>query len=266
MPFADSEGIRIYYDDTGESEPVLLCLPGWCNDHTIFAPLAERLSADHRVLAMDWRGHGHSQASDRDFGFAEMAVDALAVVEASGAHSFIPIAQGQAPWVTIELQRLGGRMPKIVASSWPVISPSSNPLASRFLNAIRALQYYERWRKEGAEQLLKMWLSDAPASVETQIRNQMLKQGYETWSRAGREILAMYALEGEPLRVLSEFDPLVPVLHVYSQPRAPEFLKVQESFAREHPWYSVHRLEGVSQFPTLEVPEETAAVIREFIR
>jgi len=78
---------------------------------------------------MDWRGHGHSQASDRDFGFAEMAVDALAVVEASGAHSFIPIAQGQAPWVTIELQRLGGRMPKIVA--WQAVGRSSSPVATR---------------------------------------------------------------------------------------------------------------------------------------
>jgi pimeloyl-ACP methyl ester carboxylesterase len=267
MPFADSDGIRIYYDDTGEGEPALLCLPGWCNTHTIFEPLAERLSADHRVLAMDWRGHGNSQASDRDFGFAEMARDAVAVMQDSGAQSIIPIAQGQAPWAAVELHRLlGERMPKMVASSWPVISPSDNPLASRFLNAIRALQYYERWRKEGAEQLLTMWLSGAPASVETQIRNQMLLQGYETWSRAGREILAMYALEGEPLRVLSNFSPQVPVLHVYCQPRAPEFLKVQESFAVEHPWYSVHRLEGVSQFPTLEVPEEMAGVIREFIR
>jgi hypothetical protein len=70
MPYADSEGIRIYYDDRGEGEPVLL------------------------GLAMDWRGHGHSQASDRDFGFAENAVDALAVVEASGAQSVVPIAQG----------------------------------------------------------------------------------------------------------------------------------------------------------------------------
>jgi pimeloyl-ACP methyl ester carboxylesterase len=92
MSFADSEGIRIHYDDIGEGEPVLLCLPGWCNTHAIFAPLAERLSADHRVLAMDWRGHGDSQASDRDFGFAENAVDALAVIQASGAGSVIPIA------------------------------------------------------------------------------------------------------------------------------------------------------------------------------
>lgn len=266
MPFANSEGIRIYYDDTGQGEPALLCLPGWCNTHTIFAPLAERLSADHRMLAMDWRGHGHSQASDRDFGFPEMAVDAIAVLEASGAHSVIPIAQGQAPWVAVEMhRRLSERMPKMVASSWPVISPRGNPLASRFLNAIRAVQYYERWR-EGAEQLLTMWLSGAPASVEAQIREQMLLQGYETWSRAGREILAMYALEGEPLRVLSDFSPPVPVLHVYSQPRAPEFLSVQEAFAREHPWYSVHRLDGVSQFPSLEVPDEMAGVIRDFTR
>jgi len=40
MPFAVSDGIRIYYGDTGECEPAPLCLPGWCNDHTIFAPLA----------------------------------------------------------------------------------------------------------------------------------------------------------------------------------------------------------------------------------
>jgi hypothetical protein len=39
--------------------------------------------------------------------------------------------------------------------------------------------------------------------VETELRKQMLEQGYEMWSRAGREILAKYALEGEPLKVLS---------------------------------------------------------------
>jgi hypothetical protein len=52
MAFADSQGTRIYYDDRGKGEPVLLCLSGWCVHHTIFLPLAERLSAQHRVLAM----------------------------------------------------------------------------------------------------------------------------------------------------------------------------------------------------------------------
>ena len=92
MPFADSEGIQIYYEDTGEGEPTLLCLPGFMNDHTIFAPLVEGLSAHHRMLVLDWRGHGKSQASDQDFGYAEMLADALSVIKASGAQSVIPIA------------------------------------------------------------------------------------------------------------------------------------------------------------------------------
>jgi hypothetical protein len=54
MPFADSEGTRTYYDDGGKGEPALLCLPGWCVHHTIFVPLAERLSAQHRVRL--WTG------------------------------------------------------------------------------------------------------------------------------------------------------------------------------------------------------------------
>jgi pimeloyl-ACP methyl ester carboxylesterase len=99
MPFADSGGTRIYYDDRGKGEPVLLCLPGWCVHHTIFVPLAERLSAQHRVLVMDWRGHGRSEPPKWDFGYAEMLADALAVIQAGGAQSVIPIAQAHGGWV-----------------------------------------------------------------------------------------------------------------------------------------------------------------------
>jgi pimeloyl-ACP methyl ester carboxylesterase len=265
MPFADTMGIQIYYDDTGEGEPALLCLPGFTNDHTIFAPLVERLSTDHRVLVMDWRGHGKSQAPDGDFGFAEMAADAVTVVRDSGAHFIIPIAQGQLPWVALELRRrLGEQVPKMVASSWPVISARGNPLAPRFLAAMEMLQDEARWR-ETAEQVVEMFVSGTPASVQTQIRNQMLSHGYEMWSRAGREISTIFAREGDPLTALIKLSPPMPVLHVYAQPPALEYLSTQKSFAREHPWFDVRRLEAASQFPTLEVPDETAAVIREFI-
>jgi pimeloyl-ACP methyl ester carboxylesterase len=265
MPFAESEGIQIYYDGAGEGEPTLLCLPGFANDHTIFEPLVERLSTDHRVLVMDWRGHGKSQAPEGDFGFAEMAGDAVAVIRDSGAHSVIPIGQGQLPWVAVELRRrLGEQVPKVVASSWPVISARGNPLAPRFLGAMEAVQDEARSR-ETAEQVVTMFVGGAPASVQTRIRNQMLSHGYEMWSRAGREISNIFAREGDPLTALSKLSPPVPVLHVYAQPPAPEYLSAQESFAREHPWFHVRRLEAASQFPTLEVPDETAAVIREFI-
>jgi pimeloyl-ACP methyl ester carboxylesterase len=141
MPFADSKGTRIYYDDRGKGEPALLCLTGWCVHRTIFVPLAERLSAQHRVLAMDWRGHGNSQPSDHDFGYAEMLADALCVIQASGAQSVIPIAQAHGGWVAIELRRrLEQRVPKMVSISWNPIFTSHNPLAPSFLRAREALQ------------------------------------------------------------------------------------------------------------------------------
>ena len=266
MAFADAEGTRIYYDDRGTGEPVLLCLPGWCVHHTMFVPVAERLSAYHRVLVMDWRGHGNSPASDRDFGYAEMLADVLAVIDASGAQSVIPIAQAHGGWVAIALRgRLGARVPTMIFTSWNPVVTSGNPLAPPFLSAMQAVQDDARWRQT-VEHTFTLWLSGAPAAVATHIRQEMGSHGFADWARAGREITAMYAREGSPLQALSKLSPPVPALHIYAQPRAPEYLAAQEAFARDYPWFAVRRVAGVSHFPTLEVPDETAGAISEFIQ
>ena len=264
MAFADSKGNRIYYDDQGAGEPVFLCLTGWCVHQTIFSPLAARLSAQHRVLAMDWRGHGKSQTPDQDFGYTDMLADVLSVIESSGAHSVIPIAQAHGGWAAIELRRrLGRRVPKMISISWNPICIDGDPLTSPFLRARQALQDKIRWQ-ETLEQMLTSWVSHAPGSVEAHIRTEMESHGFEDWARAGREISAMYARHGDPLRALSQLTPPMPVLHVYAEPRTPEYLSAQESFARDHSWFAVRRLESVSHFPTIEVPDQVASVIREF--
>ncbi len=55
------------------------------------------------------------------------------------------------------------------------------------------------------------------------------------------------------------------ILHLFSQPRVPEFLVAQETFSAANPWFSVRRLDGVSHFPALELPDGTAAEIERFI-
>jgi pimeloyl-ACP methyl ester carboxylesterase len=266
MAFADSAGTRMYYDDRGHGEPVLLCLPGLWVRHTMFLPVAERLSAHHRVLAVDWPGHGQSQASHADFGFAEMLTDVLAVIQASGAQSVIPVTQAHAGWIAVALrQRLGDRVPKAVFISWNPVFTSHNPLASTFLGAMESLQDQSQWR-DAAELLLSMWLSQAPPAVNVFVREDMATNGFEDWARAAREITAAYAHEGDPLQTLSAMSPPVPALHLYAQPRAPEYLAAQETFARDHLWFVVRRLDAASHFPTLEVPDATAEVIREFIQ
>jgi pimeloyl-ACP methyl ester carboxylesterase len=153
----------------------------------------------------------------------------------------------------------------MIFTSWNPIFTSRNPLAPPFMGALEAMQDNARWR-DTVEQLFSVWLSGAPAWVGTHIRKEMGSHGFEDWARAGREVVATYAHEGNPLQALSELSPPVPVLHVYAQPDAPEYLSTQESFARDHPWFAVRRLQAVSHFPMLEVPDETAGAIREFIR
>jgi pimeloyl-ACP methyl ester carboxylesterase len=112
----------------------------------MFAPLAERLSADHRVLSMDWRGHGNSQASDGDFGYPEMDDDAIAVIEASGANSVITITHAHGGWAAIEVRRrLGERVPKMIFTSWNPFITSRNPLVPPSLREVPALQTPALW-------------------------------------------------------------------------------------------------------------------------
>jgi hypothetical protein len=83
-------------------------------------------------------------------------------------------------------------------------------------------------------------------------------------SRAARAVTADYARYGNPPHALATFDPKPEVLHVFSQPRTPEFLAAQEKFSAANPWFSVKRLDGVSHFPPLELPGEMAAEIERF--
>lgn len=70
MRYADAGAVRIAYDDKGpRADDAVVFLGGWCNSgRSFFAPLAERLAARHRVIRLDWRGHGDSGRSTADFG------------------------------------------------------------------------------------------------------------------------------------------------------------------------------------------------------
>ena len=110
-----------------------------------------------------------------------------------------------------------------------------------------------------------MWLTAAPAGVGEEVRREMGAYDFDMCSRAARAITADYARYGNPLHALAVLDPKPEVLHVFSQPRTPEFLAAQETFSAANTGFSVKRLDGVSHFPPLELPDEMAAEIERFI-
>jgi pimeloyl-ACP methyl ester carboxylesterase len=262
MKNATTSGVRIAYDDWGADQPgpAFICLPGWGVNRGFFSGLAERLASKHRVLTLDWRGHGDSESPSSDFGPAELQADALAVMEASSVQSIIPIGQAHGSWIALELRRrLGVRVPAIVASSWLVFDPPPP-----FRGVLEALQDEVRW-EAARDQLFTMWVGNASANVAQRVRSEMGAYGFDMWARAGRCIAAEYAKHGNPLRAAAALEPPPRMLHVFSQPTSQEFLTAQQSFSREHPWFVARRIDAVSHFPPLEAPEETAVEIERFV-
>jgi hypothetical protein len=104
----------------------------------------------------------------------------------------------------------------MIFTSWNPIITGRNPLATPSVRAVPALQTTTLWQalqdearwSEAVEQLVTTWVGEAPASVAAQIRNETGTQGFETWSRAGREISAMFTRETDPLQALSTISPL----------------------------------------------------------
>jgi pimeloyl-ACP methyl ester carboxylesterase len=59
----DREGTRLAYVDSGGSRRPVVLIHGWCCDRSFFQPQFDHLvSAGHRVIALDLRGHGESDA------------------------------------------------------------------------------------------------------------------------------------------------------------------------------------------------------------
>jgi pimeloyl-ACP methyl ester carboxylesterase len=249
------------YDDLGAGAPVLLFTPGWCVSRNVFATLPSLCAQQHRVLSLDWRGHGDSAAAMGDFTEAALVQDALDLIRMSHARHVIPVAQAHSGWIALELQRrLGPRVPKMVLLNWLVAEP---PAA--FMEALRALQRPDAWERV-RDNLFSMWTHDAGrADLEAFISHDMGSYDFAMWSRAAREIERAYARHGSPLQALAAMSAEIPVLHLYAQPEDPGFLSFQQAFAREHSWFRVHKLAARSQFPMFEVPEEMAALIRQFV-
>jgi 3-oxoadipate enol-lactonase / 4-carboxymuconolactone decarboxylase len=84
VPFADSEGCRIYYRLEGAStRPLLVLVHSLGADHGMWDPQMAPLLSRFQVLRLDLRGHGASDAPAGDYTVAQLAHDVLAAVDGS---------------------------------------------------------------------------------------------------------------------------------------------------------------------------------------
>jgi 3-oxoadipate enol-lactonase len=86
MPFAENEGVKIYWEETGQGQPILLIMGlGWTS--CMWHRTCDLLEARYRVIIFDNRGVGRSDVPPGPYAIATMAADAAAVLDAAGVRS-----------------------------------------------------------------------------------------------------------------------------------------------------------------------------------
>lgn len=250
----------IAYDDRGRGNEALLFLPGWCGPRALFDPLLSRVEGTQRAIAVDWRGHGDSKPADGDFGTAELADDAMAVIDHANITSVVPVAAAHAGWVALELRRRLGpdRVPRLVFLDWMVLG-APRP----FLDALVGMATPTTTRAV-VEQVTAMWVGGLDIPALSAYVASMAAMPDDMWARGAREIARAFSQYGAPLNAVDALDPPPPTLHLYAQPTDPAFLEAQRRYAASHPWFTVEHLDASSHFPIFETPDAIAEQVRAF--
>lgn len=73
--FNTSDNVALQYIDTGGSKPVLLLVHGWHQSAIQWKKQITHFSTKYRVIAIDLRGHGESEKTDRGYRISRLSAD-----------------------------------------------------------------------------------------------------------------------------------------------------------------------------------------------
>lgn len=88
MPELNSNGVHLYYEDSGSGLPLLLSHSWFCNGQQ-WPQVPDLVAAGYRVLNLDNRGHSRSGPYTQRYSLWEMSEDLIAVLDHAGIDSAV---------------------------------------------------------------------------------------------------------------------------------------------------------------------------------
>lgn len=258
MPFASSHGARLYWRQDGAADkPALVLLTSIGTDLSLYDPVVPLLTPDFRVIRMDTRGHGASDAPAGDYSLDLLADDVLAVMDAAGAGkaSVCGTSLGGMIAMSLALKAPERVEALILACTSPAMDPS---VWDQRLALIRA-------QGMGAivEAVMGRFFSDAfraqhPEVVET-VRAGMLAQSVEGYAGCGAAIRDMALLNQLPAITAPSL--VVTGAKDLATPYAGHGEKIVAAVPGAR-----HIEIGGAHLPSLEAPTALAGAVRDFVR
>ncbi len=103
MPVAEVNGVKLYYEEKGTGDQVIIALPGFGASAKITLRTLEPLTECCRVIAMDIRGHGKSAQITEGWTLSQLADDVYRFSRWLGLGKFVCLGESMGGSITLRL-------------------------------------------------------------------------------------------------------------------------------------------------------------------
>lgn len=178
MPFADVNGQRIFYTDTGggAGQPVLVFSHGLLMDHSMFDPQVQAFKGRYRCIAWDERGHGQTSTPGTcaPFSYYDSADDLAALLRHLGVTQAVLVGMSQGGYLSL---RCALAHPALV-QALVLIDTQASPEDPALMPHHMAL--VQRWAQGGLD-------DDMAATVESFILGESW-EGAAVWKAKWKQV------------------------------------------------------------------------------
>jgi len=141
---ADSQGVKIGYEVLGEGEPLVL-VHGLAYDRAGWGRLPELLARSFRVVIVDNRGVGESDAPEGPYAVSQMAADVAAVLDDAGMERTNLFGVSLGGYIAQEFTlTYPERVQKLVLASTAPGGPKAHPMPAAGVEAFGKYPTMER--------------------------------------------------------------------------------------------------------------------------
>jgi pimeloyl-ACP methyl ester carboxylesterase len=251
-----SNGTQIHVTQQGSGELALVFLHYYGGSSRTWDRVASELADRYRIVAMDFRGWGASDAPADGYSIADLAADAEGVIEALGLHRYVLVGHS-----------MGGKVAQLIASRRPsgleglVLVAPSPPSPTLLPDEQRATLAGAYQSRESVEFVIDHVLTARP--LDAALREQVIEDSLKSAPQAKAAWPNMAMCEDITAEVTSINVPTIVISGEFDQ--VDSVATLQTELLPRIPHAAMHILPGTGHLSPLEAPVEVAQIIGKFV-
>ena len=253
MSTIERDGVKLGYEESGSGDPPLLLVHGWTGNRWFMHEQAAHFAADHRVVSVDLRGHGESDAPEQEYTIDGFADDLAWMIGELGLDHPIVVGHSMGGTVVVQLAASRGNLLGGIVLLDPTrIEPAPEWVEANKRGLARMQSDLNATRMA---MLDRFFLPGHDASVREAVQEQ---------AKLAPDHVVLSSFDNNLLqwdRKTAAQQVTVPTLHIASEPGANQASTISRVI--EH---AVNKkTDDAGHLFLLEIPDQVNAMIQEFI-